>query len=949
MSLKGEDFLHKTATIPSIMTRNSESPESPESPLPRDRPSMQLLTLPPSGRNYSRNCSIASYRSEDALSNLSLGSLLPPDLDDEILSCHPSCLVLSQLQNLPLKDFSAEVRANMDIKMFIKGATLLLDLEASSIEEILHNMLEAVFTETSGHANHTATTLSGGSGMHRQFLTPNHSPHSSTLECEESQHVTNSSVINNSGGHVHSRSHTLTRTSGSGLFAAATKLPAVNRVELIEEAKKALLLEIRQNDLAYRRLSKTIKSVSFHENEGITMDQSWICALCSLKNIQKRYLALARLAYPVNLGRSNEGTQIILLVISPQKEKKTKCEIELGRTFATILSDLEFRRQLIYAQDEEEVKALLCARAHELEEEHEQLRHAPDRIDDLIDNCLESRPRCQVMSGLIADLQRRLPLYPSDFIDGVRGNHTARKVTSSVFFLYFACLLPSIAFGVLNYNNTCGKIGVFRILLSQTIGGLCFGLTGGQPLTVLLTTAPIAIYVKLIYTVTESYNLEFYAFFGCVGLFNAGFLFIYAALDASRIMRWSTRSTEEIFAMFVSIAFLVEAYRDTAKEFRTYYFDCISAEQCRSASENGAVVDNANITLLNLHPVLFTTPTTFVSSVNDSRNATKAMGVCKPEVAILYLLLLACTYWICSSMLNFTKTPFLTETKRELIHDFALPSAVLVMSFVGSYLFRKVELKPYSVDMDTFEWKVIDFRNLNWLNILGAMGLSFPLSLLFFMEQNIASVIVNSPSNKLKKGTSYHWDLFVVGVINTLLSLFGLPWVHGALPQSPMHVRSLADMEERITVGNNVQQIVARVRETRITAILAHIGIGLSILMLPIPLTYIPRPVLAGLFVYMAVTSVSDNQLWERIQLVFIEQSAYPPSHYIRRVPQRRMHLFTGLQLLQLAILCSCGFAEVPFIKMVFPILLFLQILVRHRLIPYVIDRKYLEAMDRPM
>ncbi|KAL5964503.1 Sodium bicarbonate transporter-like protein 11, partial [Taenia solium] len=198
---------------------------------------------------------------------------------------------------------------------------------------------------------------------------------------------------------------------------------------------------------------------------------------------------------------------------------------------------------------------------------------------------------------------------------------------------------------------------------------------------------------------------------------------------------------------------------------------------------------------------------------------------------------------------------------------------------------------------------------------------------------------------------------------------------------------------------------VARVRETRITAILAHIGIGLSILMLPVPLTYIPRPVLAGLFVYMAVTSVSDNQLWERIQLVFIEQSAYPPSHYIRRVPQRRMHLFTGLQLLQLAVLCSCGFAEVPFIKMVFPILLFLQILVRHnsgaecallkcagpggadglardcavfgqgtadngkvlpyfvvvaspseelrilvhRLIPYVVDRKYLEAMDRPM
>lgn len=144
----------------------------------------------------------------------------------------------------------------MDIKMFIKGATLLLDLEASSIEEIIHDMLEAVFTETSSHANHAATTLTGGSGIHRHFLTPNHSPHGSTLECGESHNVTNTSGISNSGEHVHGRSHTLTRTSGSGLFAATTKLSAVNRVELIEEAKKALLLEIRQDDLACKLLER---------------------------------------------------------------------------------------------------------------------------------------------------------------------------------------------------------------------------------------------------------------------------------------------------------------------------------------------------------------------------------------------------------------------------------------------------------------------------------------------------------------------------------------------------------------------------------------------------------------------------------------------------------------------------------------------------------------------
>jgi solute carrier family 4 (sodium borate transporter), member 11 len=51
----------------------------------------------------------------------------------------------------------------------------------------------------------------------------------------------------------------------------------------------------------------------------------------------------------------------------------------------------------------------------------------------------------------------------------------------------------------------------------------------------------------------------------CVGLWAAFFLILYSLFDVSRLMRWSTRSTEEIFALFISIAFCVDAYRDTVK------------------------------------------------------------------------------------------------------------------------------------------------------------------------------------------------------------------------------------------------------------------------------------------------------------------------------------------------------------------------------------------------
>lgn len=58
------------------------------------------------------------------------------------------------------------------------------------------------------------------------------------------------------------------------------------------------------------------------------------------------------------------------------------------------------------------------------------------------------------------------------------------------------------------------------------------------------------------------------------------------------------------------------------------------------------------------------------------------------------------------------------------------------------------------------------------------------------------------PCCRLVKGTAYHWDLLLVALINTGLSVFGLPWIHAAFPHSPMHVRALAYVEERVESGH---------------------------------------------------------------------------------------------------------------------------------------------------
>ena len=52
---------------------------------------------------------------------------------------------------------------------------------------------------------------------------------------------------------------------------------------------------------------------------------------------------------------------------------------------------------------------------------------------------------------------------------------------------------------------------------------------------------------------------------------------------------------------------------------------------------------------------------------------------------------------------------------------------------------------------------------------------------------------------------------------------------------------------------------------------MSHVFIGLSLLFID-QLQLIPRPVLDGLFLYLAVTALHCNQLFERIMLLVTEQ-----------------------------------------------------------------------------
>uniref|UniRef100_A0A8C0HIX2 Solute carrier family 4 member 11 n=1 Tax=Buteo japonicus TaxID=224669 RepID=A0A8C0HIX2_9AVES len=645
-------------------------------------------------------------------------------------------------------------------------------------------------------------------------------------------------------------------------------------------------------------LSDTIQGVTATVT-GVQYQQSWLCIICTIKSLQRRHVCISRLERPQNWGENSCEVRFVILVLAPPKMKSTKTATEVGRTFATMFSDITFRQKLLETKTEEEFKEALVHQRH-----------------------------------FFAPI-----MYALDFTDGVIGNNKAiGKYITTMIFLYFACLLPSIAFGSLNDENTRGAIDVQKTIVGQCIGGLLYALFSGQPLVVLLTTAPLALYINVIRGICDDYNLDFSAFYAWTGLWNSFFLVMYSLFNFSLLMKLFKRSTEEIIALFISITFVLDAFKGIIKVFKKYYYHGRAGDSYLEKARTDAIPS------LGIN-------TTFLmnSSVSRSMSLENQTGTHDVhygrETAVLSLMLMLGTLWLGHTLYQFKKSPYLHARVREILSDCALPISVLTFSAVGSYIFKEIEMSKFNYNPSESLFVLAPVQSLSIGSVMSAMGLGFLLSMLFFIEQNIVASLTNAPENRLVKGTAYHWDLLLVALINTGLSIFGLPWIHAAFPHSPMHVRALAYVEERVENGHIYETIVS-VKETRLTSLVANFLVGLSLLLLPFPLQWIPKPVLYGLFLYIALTSIDGNQLFERVALLLKEQTAYPPTHYIRRVPQRKIHYFTGLQVLQLLILCGFGMSPLPYMKMIFPLIMIGMIPIRYNLLPRIIEAKYLDAMD---
>ena len=581
-----------------------------------------------------------------------------------------------------------------------------------------------------------------------------------------------------------------------------------------------------------------------------------------------------RLARPLNLGAPDGvPTRFFFVLVGPSG--KAREHLEDLMTIARLMGDEDFRSDALEAHDRAE---LLEAYDRFL------VRTLPPGEASPRAEPQELVPTGRFCGGLIQDVRRRLPHYLSDFQDGFD-----LKTVAATLFLFFACLAPAVAFGGVMALLTEGQIGVIEMLLATTGCGVVYALFSGQPLTILGGTGPLLIFTGILYELCRRFGIPFLPTYCWVGFWSAGFMILFAATDASCLIRYFTRFTDETFAGLISLIFIYEAVKDLVHVFTD-------------------------------HEVTH-------------------------DTALLSLVLAVGTYQIAMGLARFRRSPYLRPRMREFFADFGPAIALGAMTTVA-FLLHQVELPRLAVpDQVTTTasraWMVNPLSAPRWV-WLAAAGPAFLASILIYLDQNITNRLVNSSKHRLHKGAGYHLDLAVVGVLIGVCSLFGLPWLVAATVRSLNHVRSLATIEEVEGHGGVRREHIIHVRENRLSPLLIHLLIGLSLLLLPV-LRQIPMAVLFGLFLYMGVASMAGNQLFERLKLWLMEPALYPSTHYIRKVPIRTVHVYTVIQTVCLAVLWV---VKTSTLGILFPLFIGLLIPVRMWLMPKLISPASLAVID---
>lgn len=470
-----------------------------------------------------------------------------------------------------------------------------------------------------------------------------------------------------------------------------------------------------------------------------------------------------------------------------------------------------------------------------------------------------------LFGGLLNDIYRKKPHFISDF----RGFFST-QIISSIFFMYFACLTALLTFGGLLAKGTGNNMAAVESFAGAFLNGIIYGLFAGQPLSLLGSTGPLMIYESIVFELCSTFGWDYITFRFWIGMWVTAFLLILVGIDASALISYVTRFTEESFALVVCAIFLTTPAEYLIKQAKEHVV--LKKLDPYNASCNTFSIDDNNQT------------NTTIDNLDNCLNPNQ--DVYDPAIFLMSTLLVTFTCGISMFLKNFIHTSFFALRVRLIISEFAVFLTVVGMCTVDYIMGLNTDKLPipegFTPTLETRDWYIPPFHEKNpWWSCFAAVIPAIVATILIFMNNQITTSIICRKENKLKKGVGYHLDLLWITLLIFINSFFGLPWFNAAILLSIGHLDSLKLEEPPSSLG--AKPIFNGHNEQRLTCIAVSILLGASIFLAPL-LKHVPLPVLYGVFLYMGVTSITKLQLVQRLSLFFMPVKYMPDYLYLQKV-----------------------------------------------------------------
>ncbi|KAM4558275.1 anion exchange protein 3 [Odontesthes bonariensis] len=831
---------------------------------------------------------------------------------------------------------SLSFRSLLELRRTITHGAVLLDLEQNTLPGIAHLVVETMIISDQIKAEDRPSVL--------RALLLKHS-HPSDLKHRFHRHQSSAS-LHGSFNHNHVQD---------------TSLPVVAEEPDEHHDNKGPVYDPKQD--VFVSLFKSLHPVSPESHPAaatslkllakIPKDAEAVIVLVGcVEFLEQPAMAFVRLSEAVLLESVLEipvPVRFLFVLLGPSQSNVDYHEI--GRSFATLMSEKNFHEVAYFADDRQDLlnginefldcsivippsnvegkdllktvadfqKQLLRKRKEREGKRHQSIYGVePDNKDispeeeEEGDQEVDPLKRSGIpFGGLIHDIRRRYPQYVSDLKDSLD-----MQCIAAVIFIYFAALSPTITFGGLLGEKTEGLMGVTELIISTATLGVIFSLLSGQPLLIIGFSGPLLVFEEAYYKFCQAYEFEYLTGRVWIGFWLIFIVLVIVAAEGSFLVRYISPFTQEIFAFLISLIFIYETFSKLIKVFKEH-------------------------PLMAMYPTDPTTPNRLPDFDNPIYN--------QPNTALLSLVLMMGTFFVAFFLRKFRNSRFLGGKARRIIGDFGIPISILVSVFVDysitdTYTQKLNVPSGFSVTSpDKRSWLISPFGDKHpfptWM--MGASVVpALLVFILIFMETQITSLIVSKKERRLMKGSGFHLDLLLIVVLGAICPLFGLPWLTAATVRSVTHVNALTVMSKATAPGE--KPMIQEVKEQRLTGLLVSVLVGMSIVMTNV-LRLIPLAVLFGIFLYMGVTSLTGIQLYERITLMVTPAKHHPDHIYVTKVKTWRMNMFT---IIQLACIVALWVVKSTVVSLAFPFILIMTVPLRRLILSRIFEERELQALD---